>query len=318
MKIRFDHTARICVLVTVTALVFLTSSCGPCLICPGGGATDTGPIQKRQEELAKLEKPNGNKTGMIFGFSASNNEKPVTAQPAEPSPYTDLSMHYVLPSDNCPFNTESVHMAFSAGPNINFKSSGDDVYEGGSHKPGIGFQAGFRSTFRFTEKFSVVPGLFFKQNNASEEATFSDGGDGSPYTYSVADKYSYGYLSAPILAQYNLSNAFSISAGPEVNYLLKSKVNSEMTMMGETEETKEDLTKNSVKLGLGVQVGVKYQIPDSRVAIQLTYDHRLSRLNKKPGSYYETSAWRMKSVQLGVTVRTCDLFNKKDHKGVID
>jgi hypothetical protein len=250
------------------------------------------------------ENPYGNKTGMIFSFNEKTNEQPTK----------DLSFRCNIPeSKPLPLGIRSARTYVTGGPNINFKSAGDDVYANGSHKPGIGFQVGFRTVYRINDSWSVVPGFLYKLNKASEEGSFSDGEPGAP-TMQVEDKYSYSYLSAPILAQYNLTEELTLSAGPEVNYLLKSKVKSAMNYGGETHESEEDITKSSVKLGVGVQLGLKYEFPDSRWGIELVYDHRLSRLNKKPEGYGEYPAWRMKSVQLGVTCKICDLAGGKKNQ----
>src|SRR5688572_24642221 len=138
------HAGRTYMLTAITALVFSTTSCEPCKFgCPEEVNTNTKneeQIQKRQEKLAALDKPYGTETGMIFGFSdGKNSEKETATETVESPSYKDLSFRYALPGNECPFNIQSAHAQFLAGPNINFKSAGDDVYANGSHKPGIGF-----------------------------------------------------------------------------------------------------------------------------------------------------------------------------------
>jgi hypothetical protein len=117
------------------------------------------------------------------------------------------------------------------------------------------------------------------------------------------------------MAQLKLSDQMTASAGPELNYLLGASSKGESTYGG---GGKTSLTESSVKLGLGIQLGVKYEIPNSPVAIQLVYDHRLSRLNEKNesdyypgGGSYDSPAWNMKSIQLGVSCSLCELMKKK-------
>lgn len=260
-----------------------------------------------EEILAKTE----NKPDQQIGVNKTEQKAApvVNAVPA----YKDFSFR--LADDNgCPFGSQSAESYVTAGPNMNFKSAPGDSYGNGSHKPGVGFQAGFGTIYRFNDKWAVNPSLMYKMNKASEEGSMTDGEPGSEPAYSVKDKYSYSYLSMPILAQYNLTDDLTVSAGPEVNYLLKSKVKSSMNYGGTSHDSEEDLTDNSVKVGLGVQVGLKYQIPDSKFGVSVTYDHRISRLNKKnPEGYgnYEVPAWKMKSVQVGVTCLVCDLLKGK-------
>jgi hypothetical protein len=307
--------------IVIVAIIAITATGCPCKDCDEEERTTDQRAQKRQEALAKQEHQNDGKPGMIFAFNKEEGKSVRQTAGLETSTvYKDLSLHYNFQDTKkkCPLGLQSNHTSFTAGPNINFKSAGDDVYAEGSHKPGIGFQAGLKTTYRFSDKFSVVSGLLYKQNNAKETGTISDGGE-PPYYYTadIEDKYSYSYLSAPVVAQINLTNDLSLSAGPEINYLLNAKVDSKVTSQGETHSSKESLTKNSVKLGVGVQAGIKYEIPDSRWALELVYDHRLSRLNKKnPEGYgnYEVPAWRMKSVQLGVSCRICDLVKGPKHQ----
>lgn len=225
---------------------------------------------------------------------------------------------------NCPLGIRSIESHIIAGPNISFKSSkeGDDVYgnNGHKHEPGIGFQVGMGSKVAFTEKFSVNTALLLKQNNASEKISYgytdpgypgSPGGSGGE----TKDKYSYTYLSAPVVASYQVGKQAEVFAGPEVNYLLKSSVKREGGTGG---GDKENITKSSVKLGVGVQAGIKYRFPsgegDSPFGVQLLYEHRLSRLNKKnPDGYstYDVPAWNMKGFQVGVTCSVCELMKGK-------
>jgi hypothetical protein len=216
-----------------------------------------------------------------------------------------------------PLGIKSVRTHIIAGPNVSFKSSKEDY--GSSkhkHKPGIGVQFGVGSTWAFSDRFAVNTALLFKHNTSTEELTYSTGettgGGGGSYSQESESKYSYSYLSAPITAEVKIAEQLSAFAGPEINFLLGSSVKSK----GNGDDEKTSLTKSSVKLGVGVQAGLKYGIPGSPIAVQLVYDHRISRLNKKNSEYtggggYETPAWHMKSVQLSVVCAICELLKKK-------
>jgi hypothetical protein len=113
-----------------------------------------------------------------------------------------------------------------------------------------------------------------------------------------------------------LTDQLTAVVGPEINYLLGASTK----QSGNSEKNK--ITDNSVKVGAGAQVGLRYEIPNSPIGIQLLYDQRLSRLNKKAevtdyvpggggGGGYEIPAWNMKSIQLGVTCSLCELMKKK-------
>jgi hypothetical protein len=212
-----------------------------------------------------------------------------------------------------PLGIKGVNTSIIASPNLSFKSSKEDY---GStdhkHKPGLGFQFGAGTTYMFTENFSVSTSLLFKHQAAKEVLSYSSPGEpgSNPINEEYETKYSYNYLSAPILAEIKVADGLTAIAGPELNYLLSSSASANGS-------DKVSLTDNSVKFGVGAQVGLKYDIPNSPIAVQLIYDHRLSRLNKKsesmdyyPGGNYETPAWNMKSVQLGITCSICELMKK--------
>jgi opacity protein-like surface antigen len=219
-----------------------------------------------------------------------------------------------------PLGIRSISTNIIAGPNLSFKSSNESnaSYGGANHqhKPGVGFQLGVGSTLTFNDKWSVAPAMMVKQNNASETIKSSGGGEGGNYSYESTTDYSYTYLSAPVLARYQASDRLSIYAGPELNYLLGANTKSGGTY---NNGGKQDITSSSVRLGLGVQAGVKYEIPSSDGGsiwgIELLYDHRISRLNKKQsentyGGNYDIPAWHMKSLQLGITCDICNLLRK--------
>jgi hypothetical protein len=211
-----------------------------------------------------------------------------------------------------PLGIKKINTHLVAGPNVSFKSSKEDYGNvQHKHKPGMGFQAGIRSDYFFSEKFAVSAGLLFKQNNASEELNYNSPGEpgGGNYNENYTTKYKYNYLSVPLLAMYTVTENLSLSAGPELNYLVGA---SSKTDDGD----KESLTKNSTKFGVGVQAAVKYKFAGAPIAVELLYDHRISRLNKKttsysPGSSYESPAWNMKSIQLSIVCALCELMKKR-------
>jgi hypothetical protein len=221
-----------------------------------------------------------------------------------------------------PLGIKGITTSVFAAPNMSFKSSKEDY--GGTdhkHKPGAGLQIGIGTKYIFSEKFAISTSLLFKQNNAKEVLKYSTPGEpgSNPGSQEHETKYSYSYLSAPVLAEFKISQGLTGMVGPELNYLLGASTKS--SGYGNGEDEKNSITKNSVKVGAGVQVGLKYDIPNSPLAVQLVYDHRLSRLNKKTesmdyypgggGGNYETPAWNMKSVQLGIVCALCELMKKK-------
>ena len=250
-------------------------------------------------------------------------------EPAEGVSYLNensyIDIYKIIPAkapieNGCPLGIRSISSQIMAGPNMSFKSSkeGEDVYGSNDHKhqPGAGFQLGWGLNVGFNDKFSVSPSLLLKQNNASEKIKYSYTEPGSTGGGETKDKYSYTSLSVPIVANYQVGKQVQVFAGPEVNYLLKASVKSKGS---NGRDSKDNISKNSAKVGVGVQAGVKYKIPsgngNSPFGVQLLYEHRLSRLNKKnPDGYgsYSSPAWNMKGFQLGVTCSICELMKGRN------
>jgi hypothetical protein len=211
-----------------------------------------------------------------------------------------------------PIPGELFALSITLGPTLNFKSSNEDYGGGyGEHKPGVGFNIGAGTVLPIDKHWAVAPSLRFTQKNASESLGYSDPGGGGGMDYT--NKYSYSYIGAPILAQYRAGKHLSFVAGPEINYLLSASVKSEGS--GGNGE-KQSITKSSQKLGFDILAGVKYEIPAgnkrSRLGLQLMYDHRLSRLNKKQDENgNDVPAYHMKGFQLGLAYNICGCGKKK-------
>jgi hypothetical protein len=200
----------------------------------------------------------------------------------------------------------------TVGSLLNFKSSNEDYGGGyGNHEPGVGLNIGVGTVLPFNKHWAVAPAIRFTQKNASEKLEYSATGGGGTETY--IDKYSYNYLGGTMLAQYRAGKHVSLVAGPELNFLLASSVkNGGSSGTGE----KQNLNKTSQKVGLDLLAGIKFEIPAinkrSRWGVQLMYDHRLSRLNKKKDENgQDVPAYKMKSVQLGLAYNICGCNKKK-------
>jgi Outer membrane protein beta-barrel domain len=200
----------------------------------------------------------------------------------------------------------------TAGPLLNFKSSNEEYGGGyGKHEPGVGFNVGVGTVLPFNKHWALAPSLRFTQKNASEKISYSGTGGGTMETY--IDKYSYSYVGGTMLAQYRAGKHVSFVAGPEVNFLMAASVkNGGSSGTGE----KQSLSKSSNKIGVDLLAGIKFEIPAksgrSKWGLQLMYDHRLSRLNKKKDETgQDIPAYKMKGFQLGLAYNICGSCGKK-------
>jgi hypothetical protein len=211
-----------------------------------------------------------------------------------------------------PFPGEVFSNTISFGPALSFKSSNEEYGGGyGKHEPGIGFNIGVGTVLPFNKHWAIAPALRFTQKNASEKLSYPGGPGGGNMEFT--DKYSYNYLGGTMLGQYRAGKHISLVAGPEVNYLVSASVkNGGSSGTGE----KQNIAKSSQKVGIDLLAGIKLEIPAksgrSKWGLQLMYDHRLSRLNKKKDDTgQDIPAYNMKGVQLGLAYNICGSCGKK-------
>lgn len=296
-------------LIGVMVVALLIQSC--CTI--GDGSVAACRIQKPKEYVfnesklrpAIAESANEVSTEDLSGISKSADE-------VEEKSFLNTTTLPVMSKvgKKLPLGLQSISTNILAGPNLSMKRSSED-YGNLNHKsvPGIGYHVGVGLVLGFSKKVAVEPSLLVKHNTASEKLSYSNTG-GEPGS-STTDKYSYTYLSVPVHANIKASENLSILVGPELNYLLGANVKYEGG-------NKQSLTKNSIKLGLGLQAGLRLMLPKksgpSGMGLQLLYDHRLSRLNEKSYSYTgggsssEAPAWRMSGFSLGFFANLCEFF----------
>jgi hypothetical protein len=211
---------------------------------------------------------------------------------------------------NSPLPGEYFSTVITAGPNLSFKSSKEE-YSGeyGGHEPGVGMHLGVGTVLPFNSKFALAPSIRFSQKNAGETLRYSQPGGNMEFT----DKYTYNYVGGMMLAQFRVSKNMSLVAGPEINYLLSARMKSGG---GSGTGDKQNITKSSARLGADILAGIKYDIPvangRSKWGLQLIYDHRLSRLNKKKDdSGMEVPAYNVTGFQLGLAYNICGCGKNK-------
>jgi hypothetical protein len=306
-------------LLSIAGITFLLQSC--CFMT--GGLAKSAPCNcgnKKPDYAANKQpqKPTMNEAASRTVPATTNQQhdlilphtSPTVKAEQIPLPFESGSQMHA--EKKLPLGIKGIRSHIIAGPNLSFKSSDED-YGGTDHKnkSGTGFQLGFGSTLMFSDKFAVSTGLVFKKNNASEVLSYPSTGEpgGGTSTQEYESKYSYSYLSIPIVAEYKLTDQLSAIAGPEVNFLTGASVKA--SGYGNTEKT--DIKDYSVKTGISVKAGIQFSIPKSPIAVQVVYDQRLSRLNEKsesyyPGSSYDTPAWKMKDVSVSVVCDICNLM----------
>src|SRR5690606_14589683 len=145
----------------------------------------------------------------------------------------------------------------------------------------IGFHVGAVAEIKFNDKFSLQPEVLYSAQGAKEKGE----GDG---------KMNNDYINIPIMAKYYFVEGFSIEAGPQVGFLMKSEAKGENASV----DTK-DFYK-SVDFGLGI--GLAYDLPMG-LFVNARYNIGLSKINEDfdfGGITVETEDLKNNVIQIGV------------------
>lgn len=108
----------------------------------------------------------------------------------------------------CSF-AQGISGGIKAGLNLaDQKFSGDGFSIDTKVKPGV--HVGGFLTVMFSEKLGLQPEVLFSMQGAKFDSDFLDG------------QTNFNYLTVPVLVRYNISEMFSLHAGPQVGFLLSA------------------------------------------------------------------------------------------------
>ncbi len=148
-------------------------------------------------------------------------------------------------------------MSFGVKGGLNITSITNAEQDGVNSKPLVGFHVGFFGEFMISDKFSIQPELLYSTQGVKLEV---DGDNGD---------LKLDYINVLVMAKYYIADAFSLEFGPQVGFLVSSKVKSEGVSM----DVKDDTKSIDVSLGFGVNynftekfmLGARYNIGLTRV-----------------------------------------------------
>lgn len=125
-----------------------------------------------------------------------------------------------------------------------------------SSKMLTGFYVGGVAEIKFSDKFSVQPELMYSAQGAKSK--YSDTFSGVTVDYK--DTFKLDYISIPILAKYYIAEGFSVEAGPQFSFLVKSEIKSEGSALGVSETDKTDVKDFTNSFDFGIGAGVAYDL----------------------------------------------------------
>jgi hypothetical protein len=210
----------------------------------------------------------------------------------------------------------------------------------------FGAHAGIFFNIPISENFSIQPEIVFMMRGANYENTINLSGDSTSYVTHPSSgdtlrtiffegsaileydiNYSLNYIDVPIMAIYKFNNGLTLSAGPNLSFLVSSKFNYGITTTIDVFGTQTDHTNNTITtlidttaiffieetdkskddlntIDVGLIVGIGYEFPFG-LGIHARYVRGLTEIYKKE----KDSGFRNSVIQLGVSYKIFnDLF----------
>ncbi len=156
-------------------------------------------------------------------------------------------------------NAQKIRFGAKAGVSIS-KITGDDL---GDLNMRTSLLIGGVAEIPISDKFSVQPEILYSAQGAKKDSE----GVGAELVYKL------DYINVPVMAKYYIIEGFSIEAGPQIGFLISSKIDWE----AEGESGSEDIEYlKSVDFGLNFGLGYKL---DNGLNFGARYNLGLSNLN---------------------------------------
>ena len=173
-------------------------------------------------------------------------------------------------------NVSAQEVSFGAKAGVNFATIGGDDTDGVDGR--TSFHIGGVAEIKISEKFSVQPELLYSGQGAKD--TYEDEFEKEEATLRL------DYLNVPVMAKFYVADGFSLEAGPQVGFLLKSEaeyeyVDKEFPEFNESETV--DSKDFTSAIDFGINFGVGYKL-DNGLNFGARYNLGLSNINDFEGS----------------------------------
>ncbi|WP_353158722.1 porin family protein [Myroides odoratus] len=165
-----------------------------------------------------------------------------------------------------PEKTDKQDVRFRVKSGLNISNVSDDS----DSKSKAGFHIGGAVEIFVTDKFSIQPELQYSmQGTQSKNDLIIDGMIASNI------KVNTNYLNIPVMAKYYVAEGFSIQAGPQLGFLVKSELKTDLSNGYEKISVTSNIKSNTNKVDFGLNFGVAYDLSfglffDARYNLGLT------------------------------------------------
>lgn len=159
------------------------------------------------------------------------------------------------------FQAQNIKIGPKAG--VNLATLDGDIDDA---KIKTGFHIGAMAEIGLSDKFAIQPELLYSTQGTTQEYSSLD--------FDVKNTWKLDYLNLPIIGKYYVAEGFSVELGPQVGFLLHSKIKAEAG--GESEE--DDIKEYLKNVDFGLNAGLGYRLGNG-ISFGARYNLGLSNIN---------------------------------------
>lgn len=124
---------------------------------------------------------------------------------------------------------------------------------GGTQNPITGFHFMGFGEYRFTDKFSIQPGVAYSRQGAETDEIYDP-----EFDTTIKFKMTLDYVNVPILVKYKIVKGFGVEAGPQVGFLTTAKAK-DIVVDGEKSDIDVDIKDMFKSMDFAINAGVFYE-----------------------------------------------------------
>ena len=172
-------------------------------------------------------------------------------------------------------NAQDITFGAKAGVNLANADAGDFDTDAVTS-----FHIGVTAELPISDKFSVQPELLYSFQGASNTTTVAEFGK-------TENLFKTNFINLPVMAKYYVTEGLSLEAGPQIGFLIKAEVESDITDFNDSSNnvsSTTDLKDYYKSIDFGFNIGAGYKL-ESGLNFALRYNLGLSNLSDTSAFY---------------------------------
>lgn len=154
----------------------------------------------------------------------------------------------------------------------------------------IGFHIGGFVDVKISDKFSIQPELLYSTQGSKFNLDVPyDGND-----YSTENTFKLAYINIPVMFKYYAASKFSLEAGPQIGFLIDSKLKTDVMGQSVSQDAKDIF--ESIDFGLNLGTGYDFT---KKVSAGIRYNFGLSNVAKTESNDNSEIKNRILSLSVG-------------------